>query len=134
MAKSSERIKHVDRVLRYLQQYDRPITAYDVLEGLRSDGVTASTTVYRALEKLESAGRIHRIESLSAWAVCRGGHDQQIPVFVICDDCGGVTEHIDTDFKNSLATLSSKTGFQPRHSVLEIHGRCSDCSISVPNI
>ena len=127
MKKRSERIMHADRVLRYLQQQDRPVSAYDILEGLRSDGVTASTTVYRALEKLLDAGRIHRIESLNAWTVCCGEHDEKIPVFAICDDCGIVTEHIDTDFKNSVVRLSKTTGFEPNHSVLEIHGRCSDC-------
>ena len=132
MKKRSERITHADRVLRYLQQQDRPISAYDILEGLRFDGVTASTTVYRALEKLLNAGRIHKVESLNAWTVCCGEHDQQVPVFAICDDCGTVTEHIDTDFKNSIARLSKTTGFEPNHSVLEIHGRCSDCNTGVP--
>ena len=132
VTRRAERIKHADRVLRYLQQQDRPISAYDILEGLRSDGITASTTVYRALEKLLIAGRIHRIESLNAWTVCCGGHDQQVPVFAICADCGAVTEHIDTDFKNSIASLSKTTGFEPNHSVLEIHGRCSDCNTGVP--
>ena len=128
-----DRIKHADRVLRYLQQQDRPLSAYDIMEGLRPDGVTASTTVYRALEKLLNAGRVHRIESLNAWMVCCGGHDNQTPVFSICDDCGTVTEHIDSDFDHSIAGLSKKTGFKPNHSVLEIHGRCGDCNTSVPN-
>ena len=85
MKKKSERMMHADRVLQYLQQQNRPVSAYDILEGLRSDGVTASTTVYRALEKLMNAGRIHRIESLNSWTVCCGEHDQKIPVFAICD-------------------------------------------------
>ena len=133
MDKQPERIKHVDRVLRYLQQQDRPLSAYDIMEGLRPDGVTASTTVYRALEKLLNAGRVHRIESLNAWMVCCGGHDHQTPVFAICDDCGTVTEHIDTDFSRPIASLSETTGFEPNHSVLEIHGRCGDCNTSVLN-
>ena len=133
MDKQPERIKHVDRVLRYLQQQDRPLSAYDIMEGLRPDGVTASTTVYRALEKLLNAGRVHRIESLNAWMVCCGGHDNQTPVFSICDDCGTVTEHTDSDFNHSIARLSKKTGFEPNHSVLEIHGRCGDCNTSMPN-
>ena len=128
-----DRIKHADRVLRYLQQQDRPLSAYDIMEGLRPDGVTASTTVYRALEKLLNAGRVHRIESLNAWMVCCGGHDNQTPVFSICDDCGTVTEHIDSDLDHSIAGLSKKTGFEPNHSVLEIHGRCGDCNTSMPN-
>ena len=133
VGKQSDRIKHADRVLRYLQQQDRPLSAYDIMEGLRPDGVTASTTVYRALEKLLNAGRVHRIESLNAWMVCCRGHGHQTPVFAICDDCGTVTEHIDTDFGRSIASLSETTGFEPNHSVLEIHGRCGDCNTSVLN-
>ena len=66
MEKSSKRVTHADRVFKYLQSQDRPVSAYDILEALRGDGVTASTTVYRALEKLLHAGKVHRIESLNA--------------------------------------------------------------------
>jgi Fur family zinc uptake transcriptional regulator len=95
--------------------------------------VTASTTVYRALEKLLDAGKVHRIESLNAWTVCCGGHDGKTPVFAICDDCGAVTEHIDDEFTESITGLSKRTGFALNHSVLELHGRCNDCSISAPS-
>lgn len=132
MENHSKRITHADRVLAHLKGQIRPISAYEILDGLRSDGVTASTTVYRALEKLLDAGLIHRIESLNAWTICCGSHDDKIPVFAICDDCGNVTEHIDSDFADSIAGLSKRTGFSPNHSVLEIHGRCSDCDIGMP--
>ncbi len=133
MEKRSKRVTHADRVFKYLQKQDRPVSAYDILEGLRDDGVTASTTIYRALEKLLEAGKVHRIESLNAWTVCCGGHDGKTPVFAICDDCGTVTEHVDNDFADSIAGLSKRTGFAPNHSVLELHGRCSDCSTAVPS-
>lgn len=133
MEQRSRRITHADRVLKYLSTQSRPVSAYDILEGLRDDGVTASTTVYRALEKLLISGKVHRIESLNAWTVCCGGHDGKIPVFAICDNCGTVTEHIDDDFSDSIASLSKRIGFAPNHSVLELHGRCSNCHTSVPS-
>jgi len=133
MAGQQKRMTHADRVLGFLRRQNRPLSAYEILEGLRSDGVTASTTVYRALDKLLEAGHIHRIESLNAWTVCCNAHDGTTPVFAICDDCGTVTEHIDADFADSIASLSKRTGFAPNHSVLELHGRCSDCSTSVPS-
>ena len=129
MKKRSRRLTHADRVLSYLKGQNRPLSAYEILEGLRADGVTASTTVYRALEKLLDDGLVHRIESLNAWTVCCGSHDGKTPVFAICDDCGNVTEYIDADFTHSLASLSRRIGFSPNHSVLEIHGRCRDCEI-----
>ncbi|MEP4197007.1 MAG: Fur family transcriptional regulator [Aliishimia sp.] len=132
MEKQSRRITHADRVLGHLKRQNRPLSAYEILEDLRCDGVTASTTVYRALEKLLDAGLVHRIESLNAWTVCCGSHDHEAAVFAICGDCGNVTEHIDRDFADSIAGLSKRTGFSPNHSVLEIHGRCSDCGTGVP--
>jgi Fur family zinc uptake transcriptional regulator len=126
--KTSKRITHAERVFRHLKSCDRPLSAYEILENLRPDGISASTTVYRALEKLLADGKIHRIESLNAWTICCGSHDGTAPVFAICDDCGSVTEHIHADFADSIASLSSRTGFAPNHSVLEIHGRCSNCN------
>ncbi|MEO0915365.1 MAG: Fur family transcriptional regulator [Pseudomonadota bacterium] len=133
MEKRSKRVTHADRVFSYLKTKDRPMSAYEILDGLRKDGVSASTTVYRALEKLLEAGKVHRIESLNAWTVCCGAHDGKTPVFAICDDCGAVTEHVDSDFAASIASLSERTGFHPNHSVLELHGRCSSCSAAVPS-
>ena len=131
MQKQTKRITHADRVLSYLKEQSRPLSAYDILEGLRPDGVTASTTVYSALEKLLDAGQVHRIESLNAWTVCCGGHDHDAPIFAICDDCGNVAEHVVSEFAHCIANLSERTGFAPNHTVLEIHGRCSDCNTGV---
>ena len=132
MVKRPKRTTHADRVLHYMKRKNRPLSAYEILEDLRSEGVTAATTVYRALEKLLDSGLIHRIESLNAWTVCCGSHGKETPVFEICDDCGSVTEHLEAAFAQSIATLSERTGFSPNHSVLEIHGRCDDCSLGVP--
>ncbi|MEM9584660.1 MAG: Fur family transcriptional regulator [Pseudomonadota bacterium] len=132
MPEQAKWITHADRVLTYLNEQQCPRSAYDILEGLRADGITASTTVYRALEKLQDAGKVHRIESLNAWTACCGGHEHDTPVFAICDDCGNVTEHVDPEFTHSIAGLSERTGFAPNYTVLEIHGRCSSCNTGVP--
>ncbi|MEL6172851.1 MAG: hypothetical protein AAFR02_12705, partial [Pseudomonadota bacterium] len=95
--------------------------------------ITASTTVYRALQKQIASGRIHRLQSLSAFTVCRGDQDGAASVFAFCDDCGNVTEHIDTNVDLCTAGLSKRAGFALTHSILEIHGRCSDCNTGVPD-
>ena len=51
----------------------KPLTAYEILEKLRPKGVSAPTTVYRALDKLVASAKVHRIESLNAFVACRGG-------------------------------------------------------------
>ena len=110
---------------------DRPITAYEILNGLRSKGMVAPTTIYRALEKLLDAGRIHRIESLNAWTVCCENHNKKTAIFEICDDCGNVTEHLDSSFTESIKKLSKRTGFLPNKPILEIHGQCANCTPSI---
>lgn len=133
MPRSSTRLAHADRVLGYMKRQNRPLSAYEILEDLRDEGVTAATTVYRALAKLHAAGRVHRIESLNAWTACCEPHHAETPVFEICDDCGNVKEHVDAHLAGNIAALSARSGFAPDRSVIEIHGRCSDCDAAVPN-
>ena len=128
MIKSKSRLTHADRVFQYLKSKDQPLSAYDILEGMRSEGVAAATTVYRALDKLLSIGLVHKIESLNAWTVCCGSHNNKTPVFEICNDCGNVEEHLDQELTLNINKLSSKTGFKPNNQVLEIHGLCGDCA------
>ncbi|MCY4226648.1 MAG: Fur family transcriptional regulator [Gammaproteobacteria bacterium] len=128
MPNEAARITNADRVLEFLRRQGKPLSAYEILEALRGEGVTAATTVYRALDKLLKAGHVHRIESLNAWTVCCEPHHSESPVFQICDICGNVREHVDSRLARNIAIMSSDSGFAPNHSVIEIHGCCSDCS------
>ena len=86
MSVTKKRFTHSDRVFNFLKKQKQPLTAYEILDLLRSEGITAATTVYRALDKLHKDGLIHRIESLNAWTICCGSHKNKIPVFEICND------------------------------------------------
>ena len=68
----------------YLKDKATPLTAYELLNGLRSKGMVAPTTIYRALDKLIEAGRIHKIESLNAWTVCCEKHNKKTAIFEGC--------------------------------------------------
>lgn len=127
MGKSVQRLSHAERVLNYIKSEKKPVAAYEILKGLRAYGITAPTTIYRALEKLHREGHIHRIESLKAWTTCCDPNHEETPVFEICRDCGNVTEHINKGLVKGLAALSERSGFSPKHSVMEIHGSCKDC-------
>ncbi len=116
-------------VLKILQKEGRPLKAYDVLEKLSTPGHEVKPpTVYRALEALEEAGLVHRLESMNAYVYCHEhahGHDHEV-VFAICDTCEKVTE-IDQDMEAELNPALKKSGFVPSKRVFEIHGACSDC-------
>ena len=127
MAGNPKRKTHAERVLEHLHRRSKPLSAYQILEDLRSDGVTAVTTVYRALDQLVASGRVHRIESLNAFTACCDPSHTATPVFEICEDCGTVREHVDTRLTKSISALSSHSGFKPEHSVVEIRGRCGEC-------
>ena len=43
-----------------------PLSAYDILDRLRQEGLRAPLQVYRALDKLVERGLAHRLESLNA--------------------------------------------------------------------
>lgn len=127
MATSPKRKTHAVRVLEHLQRQTKPLTAYQILEDLRGDGVTAATTVYRALDRLLEEGKVHRIESLNAFAACCQAGHHAAPIFEICEDCGSVTEHVDSRLAEGIAALSNRSGFEPERSVIEIRGRCGAC-------
>jgi len=134
MADKQKRKTHAERVYEHLRPQPKPLSAYQILEDLRSEGVTAATTVYRALDQLVASGRVHRIESLNAFAVCSNPNHHEAPVFEICGDCGAVTEHVDMDLTENIAALSSHSGFKAEHSVIEIRGRCGTCQAEAPTV
>ena len=110
-----------------LNQADQPVGAYDLLDKLKEHGLKAPLQIYRALDRLIDLKVVHRLESLNAWTTCCDANHKSAPVFVICDDCGNVTEHIDPSLNLSLENISKKTGFVPERPIIEIHGRCGDC-------
>ena len=84
-------------VLSLLRSSAGPLTAYQILDQLKGQGITAPPTVYRALTRLTSVDFVHRIDSLNAYVACdQSGihskpHDGEA-AFAICRDCGDVAE------------------------------------------
>lgn len=109
-----------------LRAANAPASACDILDRLKPDRPRiAPTTVYRALEHLIRAGRVRRIESLTACLVATDAGDRAV-VFAICDDCGRVQErHAGTEVRRITRALA-KEGFRPTHQAFEVQGRCKD--------
>lgn len=129
--------QHASNILEVLESEHRPLSAYDLLDRLRPTGIAAPLTVYRALDKLIAAGKVHRVESLNAFVACRHeGHHHDAPSddvprqavgFAICDRCGAVEEFAEPDVFAALMTSLVARGFHPRASAIEVRGLCAAC-------
>ena len=130
--------QHATNIMSALSEAPRPMSAYDLLDRLRPTGGAAPLTVYRALDKLIAAGKVHRIESLNAFVACRKGEhhhvhddDRQPPrtvAFTICDRCGAVDEFEDETLSEHLTRALGRRRFAPRTSAIEVRGLCEVCA------
>jgi len=112
----------------------RPLSAYDLIAKVRPHPIAAPPTVYRALKRLISDGRVHRIESLNAFVACRHSRGAQLePVhergvgFAICDRCGSADEFVDPVVGEKLEADLSARAFLPRALTIEVRGLCAVC-------
>ena len=115
-------------VLDRLAASSAALTAYDLLDRLRAEGLRAPVQVYRALEALSQRGLVHRIESLNAFVACCGHEHEATAGFTICDDCGEVTEFAFPASEQGLKSLAGAKGFETRRMTVELHGRCATCA------
>jgi len=104
----------------------RAMTAYELLDALRADGLRAPTQVYRALDALAARELVHRIETLNAFVACRHRDHRETAAFAICDDCRTIWEFTLPD-ETGLTRLAYAKGFQIHRATVELHGRCDDC-------
>ncbi len=115
-------------VLQLLCESDKPLSAYEILERMRSTiRNPAPPTVYRALDFLLDQGLVHKLESLHAFVGCSHPDHPHSSQFLICSDCGTVSELQDDAIAQSLRTAEKATGFKTRHPVVELLGTCGQC-------
>lgn len=123
--------RNQDLVLKTLNGADAPLSAYDILDRLRDDGLRAPLQVYRALDRLIEAGLAHRLESLNAFVCCAdaGCHrrTEGVAAFAICSKCGRVDEFTDAEVGDRLAGWAAAEGFGLERTTIELRGVCKGC-------
>ena len=129
MSVRNKRLTHSDRVFNFLKKQKQPLTAYEILDLLRSEGITAATTVYRALDKLVEIGKIHKIESRNAFIACKNSKCQitKATVFSICENCEDVKEIHDHKLSEHLKHYKDNKGMKYSKYNLEFFGLCKKC-------
>jgi Fur family zinc uptake transcriptional regulator len=124
--------RNQELVLGTLAHASAPMSAYDILDKLRDDGLRAPLQVYRALEKLTERGLAHRLESLNAFVCCADAHCHESGsiAFAICEKCGRVEEFAERTVEQKLMGWSKGAGFTPSRMTIELRGICRGCSSS----
>ena len=123
------------RVLAILLEQPQPLTAYQILDHLRTAQPRAQPpTVYRALDFLLRQGLVHRIESTNSYLACNHGDEHtgesaaHWPQFLLCDECGDAREvPLAAELQHLLAQLAQGHGFHIGKRPLELHGLCRQC-------
>ena len=117
-------------VLDALKGAQKPLGAYELLELLREDGLRSPLQIYRALEQLIDDGAVHKIESLSAFALCTHAEcsDHGHAAFAICRNCGRTSEFHDAALDRVLRRLARKEGFRTSATTVELLGLCESCA------
>jgi len=112
-----------------LESAGRALSAYELLDLLRGDGLRAPAQVYRALDKLTDFGLIHRLESRNAYIACsRSDHASHDTGFAICERCGTVSEFESATAMAALRDWAGRHGFVTGHTTIELRGHCADCT------
>lgn len=126
--------RNQELVLGTLAHAEAPMSAYDILDKLRGEGLRAPLQVYRALDKLTERGLAHRLESLNAFVCCADAHchERGTIAFAICERCGHVEEFAERTVEQKLAGWSKAAGFVPSRMTIELRGTCRDCAASLP--
>lgn len=130
MPQTGELTRNQSLVLARLSHASGPMSAYDILDDLRAEGIKAPLQVYRALDKLLEKGLAHRLESLNAFVACAEPHCHRagIVAFAICETCGQVDEFSDDMVRERLDLWTTEKGFVPRLTTVEIRGKCIQCA------
>ncbi|MFQ6552156.1 Fur family transcriptional regulator [Aestuariibius insulae] len=116
------------RVFEILLTEHRALGAYEILEQLTKDGLSAKPpTAYRALDFLTRHGLAHRVERLNAYIACPSPDKRHDPAFLICTDCDHVAE---TTVPPGVVGIAEGTGFDIKKTVIEATGLCPKCRTS----
>ncbi len=117
-------------VLQLILNAAGPIGAYDLLAQIKSasDRPAAPPTVYRSLDFLLEKGLIHRLTSINAYIPCCHPREGHQAAFLICTECHVVKEASAQGLLQQLDQLAASDQFTAHHSIIEISGKCQQCT------
>ena len=121
--------KNQQIVLDIIEKAKGPLKAYSILFNVQKKGINAPQQIYRALDKLIEAGKIHKIESKNAFVACKNSNCEvsKATAFSICESCEIVDEISDEKLSKYLSKFNDKKGMKFKRFNLEFFGLCKKC-------
>ena len=116
-------------VLETLGRSPAPMSAYQILDELKCEGLQAPLQVYRALDQLIRERRVHKIESLSAFTLCThdDDSDHRVVVFTICEKCRQTSEVHAPKVTEILDAIAGGQQLRMSSATVELTGLCETC-------
>ncbi len=114
-------------ILTCLRRAKEPMSAYAILDRVRTAGISHPPTVYRALNNLMQKGMVHRLQSRSAFIACGHGACDGKFAFAICRQCGKVVEIPLSDTDEAALLGLAPDQIMPDRVTVEIAGFCEAC-------
>ena len=135
MASAEKLTRNQSLVLGALANAGGPLSAYDILDRLRPEGLRSPLQIYRALNPLMEHGLVHRLESLNSFVACAHPGDfghvcsrtRGVVAFAICDTCGQVDEFADDEVTERLGAWATAQRFTVAKTTVEMRGTCANC-------
>ncbi len=119
--------RNQSEILSCLRKAKEPMSAYAILDRVRTVGISHPPTVYRALNDLMQKGMVHRLQSRSAFIACGHGACDGKFAFAICRQCGKVVEIPLSDEDQAGLLALAPGAIAPEQVTLEIAGLCEAC-------
>ncbi len=119
--------RNQSEILSCLRKAKEPMSAYSILDKVRSAGISHPPTVYRALNELMQKGMVHRLQSKSAFVACGHGACDGKFAFAICQRCDRVVEIPLSDHDQAALLGLAPDEISPEQVTLEIAGLCETC-------
>lgn len=114
-------------IIRILKKSYSPMSAYDILNEINRTNNVQPMTIYRALEKLMKAHKIHKCRQTKKYFICDQDHEIDTKLGILfCDNCGK-TEEFNTDIISKQIMNKDKSNFNFNNFQIEISAICKDC-------
>ena len=119
--------RNQSEILSCLRRAKEPMSAYTILDRVRTSGISHPPTVYRALNDLMQKGMVHRLQSRAAFIACGHGACDGKFAFAICRHCGKVVEIPLSDADQAALLDLAPDQIVPEQVTVEIAGLCEAC-------